>query len=129
MANERSWQDRAIEATGGNRSQLGAILLAMLARVPRYSSFPRFSGLATVTSDGFVMCNFYDKAGVFRPGAFVCDVEDLRDNFRGLADHLKLNDADRNAMFAELLKWIARDYRAPAPALSENDPNAERKLT
>ncbi len=85
MANERKWQERAIEATRGNQSQLGAIILAMLARVPHNPAFPRFSGLATVTSDGFVM-------------------------------------------FAELLKWIARDYRAPAPALSENDPNAERKL-
>ncbi len=40
----------------------------------------------------------------------------VRDNLRMLADHCKLSDADRNAMFETFGKWISRDYRARSEA-------------
>lgn len=105
-----SWQYRAIEATKGNQSQLGAILLAVLGRAPKHP--PRFHGLASITSDGFVMCDFTGRDGNYRYSALVCDTSDLVRNFRGLADHLKFSDAERTAMFDEVRKWISLDYRA-----------------
>ncbi len=105
-----SWKLRAIRATKGNQSQLGAILIAVLGRLPKHP--PRFGLRAVITSDGFVLADFQGKDYVKHSAAFVCDVSDLTKNFRGLADHLKLNKEDREEMFAELRKWIARDYRA-----------------
>jgi len=105
-----SWQFRAVAATRGSQSRLGAILLAVLGK--QRQTLPRFASSAVITSDGFVMAGFCDKAGRYHHGALVCDVSELVANFRGLADHLKLNDADRVAMFAEVQKWCATDYRA-----------------
>lgn len=39
-------------------------------------------------------------------------LEAVRDNLRRLADHCKLNDKDREALFEELRKWVRRDHRA-----------------
>lgn len=105
-----SWQYRAIEATQGPRSMLGAILLAVLGKQRR--TVPQFRGQATITSNGFVLCDYLDKSGQIRFGAFLCDVADLTRNFRGLADHLRLTDAERVEMFDALRNWIAKDYRA-----------------
>jgi hypothetical protein len=105
-----SWQYRAVEATRGPETKLGAILLAVLDKQRR--TIPQFRGKATITSDGFVMCNFLAKDGGLRLGAFVCDVDDLVRNFRGLADHLKLSDAERKEMFQAVRNWIGTDYRS-----------------
>ena len=110
-----SWQFRAIEATHGPKSKLGAILLAVLERQRR--TRPQFVGKATITSDGFVMCSFTDKHGNHHLGAFVCEVDELVRNFSGLADHLKLDDIERLQMFAALRNWIATDYRPAAKVL------------
>ena len=104
-----TWQYRAVQATRGNQSQLGAILIDVLHKSGNRK--PRFVGPANITSDGFVMCSFVSRDGVFYMGALVAPVSDLVRNFRGLADHLKLNDAERIEMFAEVRKWIGRDYR------------------
>lgn len=105
-----SWKLRAIRATKGNQSKLGSILIAVLGRIPRHP--PRFGLKATITSDGFVMADFQGKDFVRHYSALVCEVKELTNNFRGLADHLKLDKEEREEMFAELRKWIARDYRA-----------------
>lgn len=105
-----TWQYRAVEATRGNQSQLGCILLAVLAKAA--DNPPKITGSATITSDGYVLANFTGRDGIPRHQAFICDVEDLQRNFSGLADHLKLSDADRVAMFGEVKKWIWKDFRA-----------------
>lgn len=106
-----TWQYRAVEATGGNQSKLGAIVLAILGKFPP-SGRNMFGRTCTITSDGYVMADFTDRDGELHLGAFVGDVADLIRNFRGLADHLKLKDAERQEMFAELRKWIAKDWRS-----------------
>lgn len=107
-----TWQYRAVLATGGNKSQLGAIVIAVLGKAP--DNPPRFGSAAVITSDGYVQAHFQTKDGVWHQGAFVGAVDDLVANFRGLADHLKLSDAERVEMFDELRKWISVDYRANA---------------
>lgn len=108
-AERATWQYRAVEATGGPKSLLGAILLAVLKK--QRNTRPQFIGNATITSDGFVMCSFVTRDGEHKHSAFVCDVPDLVRNFRGLADHLKLTDAERNELFLAVRNWIATDYR------------------
>jgi hypothetical protein len=109
-ANKNSWQYRCVQATHGGQSQLGAILCAVLRT--RWGRPLSFNYSATVTSDGFVMCDFVDRHGTMRMGAFVCSVRELIENFRGLADHCKLDDKDRTELFKELRAWIYTDYRA-----------------
>lgn len=104
-----SWQYRAIEATQGPNTKLGAILLAVLRK--QRNTRPQFVGSATITSDGFIMCDFIAGNGRYHYGAFVCAVEDLVHNFRGLAEHLRLKDSEAEEMFNEVRSWIGRDYR------------------
>jgi hypothetical protein len=46
------------------------------------------------------------------PGMPIGSIAALRDEFRRLADHCKLNDKDREALFMELRKWCGKDERA-----------------
>ena len=105
-----TWQYRAIEATRGNQSQLGAILIAVLGK--GRNTLPRFATSATITSDGFVQAGFVTKGGEHKASAFVGSVRELCDNFSGLADHLQLTDGERIEMFAKVRAWITLDYRA-----------------
>jgi hypothetical protein len=105
-----TWQFRAEEATQGNGSKLGAILLGVLHRTPHQP--PAYGSKAAITTDDKVFCDYLDQSGVYHRAAYVCEVGELVSNFRGLADHLKLTDAERKEMFAELRKWIVKDYRA-----------------
>ena len=95
-------------------SQLRALVEAVFHIWPR--KVPAFADNAIITSDGYVMCDFKDKAGRLHRMALVCDVEDLVTNFRGFADHMKLDDTERNLLFDELRKWISVDYRAAGRA-------------
>ena len=104
-----TWEYRAIEATRAHQSQLGCMLLAMLGR--GRTKYPRFGRGATVTSDGYVMADFIGRDGRPHLGAFVCSFNEMVGNFRGLADHLKLSDADRTALFEKVRAWILVDYR------------------
>ena len=103
------WQVRALAAAEG--AKFGAILRCAINRnIPE--AFPQFSGKATVTSDGFVMCNFTDADGRFHMGAFVGSASDLSINTAGLADHLDLSREDHLALCAAITNWIGKDYRS-----------------
>lgn len=104
------WQWKALQATRGTR--FGAILACASERYyDAAPATPRFVGRASVTSDGFVMCNFVDQRGNGHRGAFVGAIADLNANVSGLADHLALNDAERLALGALISRWIGADYR------------------
>ena len=102
-------QERALAATNG--SQLGAILRCAFNK-NGLNETPRFTGRASITSDGFVMCNFVDRYGHDHMGAFVGDTKDLNDNITGLVKHLKLNDDEIEELHnAVYVKWIGTDWR------------------
>lgn len=104
-----TWQYRAVESTLGNQSKLGCILLAVLGKSRDKRAFSEAAGL---TKEGYVIAGWYDRDGAYRGLVKVCDVQELCDNFSGLADHLQLSDADRIALFAAVRNWIAVDERA-----------------
>jgi len=132
-----TWQWRALSATRLNQSQLGAVLIAVLGNDPilehcmldvarliygpaatrKAFDPPRFvSGGApgwgaNITSDGMIMSDFYDRQGNMHYGALVGSVEEMTDNFRGLADYLKLSDNERVALFTAVRQWIKTDAR------------------
>lgn len=105
----KPWHRDAIAATQGNNSKLGSILLAALGHQPP-SGKRMFSRTAVITSGGSVVANYVDKYGDLHTDQFVCSVRDLRDNFRNLADTIKMNDADREDMFNVIRNWIAHDH-------------------
>jgi hypothetical protein len=102
-----TWQNRLLAATKG--TQTGAIAKCVLGRNVD-GGLRQYVGKATITSDGFVMCSFTDAEGQTHMGAFVGDVDDLRRNVIGVADHLKLSDAEREAWYRACRAWIALDY-------------------
>lgn len=114
----KSWKDKALEATGGNKTQFGAILeCAFDPDHSRPMSFPRFTGKAIVTSDGFVQCSFYDRNGTFRQSAFIGSLRDLHSNAVRLAEFLEFSEDDRDALFKALRAWVDTDYSGRVTAL------------
>lgn len=110
-APRESWQRRAVEKTGGNQELLGCFVLAVLGwqhgRKP-----PRFGKVARVDKDGILHSNMQNKDGKVFLNHPLGPIKTVIDNFRGLADELKLNDNEREQMFSELRKWVFKDDRA-----------------
>lgn len=107
--NELSWQARAIQLTGGNRTMAGAVILAMLGRA---TTRPHFGRQGFIDAQGIVRSSLVARHTGWHPNVPICDKITLRDTFRKIADELKLSDQDRIAMFDELKKWIAKDLSA-----------------
>ena len=49
----------------------------------------------------------------------------LRNDFRRLADKIKLSDADRVELFAAVKNWVVADRRLD-PTMDPKDPDAKR---
>jgi hypothetical protein len=132
------WQARALAEA---RGRTAAVLLSVLAH--NYDEV--MPTLLRVVFPGFssITAPFLTSAGrVSKTGAIVADVVDrhgkitkrsplypsefaLRDDFRRLADRLKLSDADRMEMFEAIKRWVVCDYRLD-PAFDPKDPDAKR---
>lgn len=112
VAYRSMWQTRALLACkqGAEYTRTGCLLINMLGSEP--TSGPKFKGLLSITSDGYVLCDFVKRDGTYTSGAFVGLVSNLVANFRGLADHLKLTDVQRKELFDTVIKNIGIDYRA-----------------
>jgi hypothetical protein len=104
-----SWQYRCIAATEGQRSKLGQIIIAILGRAP--NNPPRICSPGFISKDGTIYCAYQDQFGGVVAPFILCSTIELRDNLRGLADHLALSDRESEELFAEARKWIKRDAR------------------
>lgn len=111
VAPEESWQRRAVARTGGNTSLMGCFVLAILGwqhgRHP-----PRFGKVARIDKDGIAFSNMQSKDGKMYRDYGLGPVKVIVDNFRGLADDLKLTEKETKEMFSELRKWFFVDERA-----------------
>lgn len=103
----RSWQWRVLRASLGTTT--GSIVQAMFLKRPKVG--PAFGDTCDILPDGKVISPVR-RYGVWGRPEVVGTVESVRDNIRTLADHCKLSDADREALFEALRKWIRKDYRA-----------------
>lgn len=103
----RPWQWRVIRASMG--TTVGAIVMAVLARQPKNG--PAFDTTCDILPDSKVVARVR-RYGKWGNQEVIGTVESVRDNVRVLADHCKLSDKDREALFEELRKWVSRDYRA-----------------
>ena len=98
-----NWQAKALDATKG--SLLGAVLRCAM-KVER-DALPRFEGQATLTSDGFLMCDFVDAEDMVHFGAFVGANKDYQDNLRKLAAHCKLTGEETGELIRAGQKFLS----------------------
>lgn len=90
-------------------TQTGALIACALGE--ERDALPRFVSTGIITSDGFLMCNFIDGNGTFRPGAFVGSYADLIGNLDLLATHCALTTPEKLELLAVIKGWISQDYR------------------
>ena len=120
-----SWRVRAVRETGGNKTLMGCFVLAILG-LQHGIKPPRFGSRAAINAGGMAIANMQTADGVKHPAFCLGPVQTITDNFRGLADHLKLSDKDRVEMFAELKKWFVHDARANQTAEDRGLANATK---
>jgi len=137
------WQGRALAAATGTTA---AVLLSVLAHNYDDAMPVMLRVVKPITWDAenqTVKAPFLSSAGkVAKSGAIVADVvqangkivkgavlylneTELRDDFRRLADRLKLSDADRTEMFMAVQRWVVADTRLD-PNFDPKDPDAKR---
>lgn len=111
LVKKRDWRLRLIEATQGNRSILGCVVIAAIGH--RSENPPYLVGKATVTNDGQVLCDFVERGGTYYFNARIGDDEDFARNIAGLAVAAGLDDLERIEFLARVNNWIGRDERDP----------------
>ena len=114
------WKTRAVRETGGNKTLMGCFVLAILG-LQHGIKPPRFGSRAYINAEGLLFSNAQNADVRMYRNECLGPIQAVVDSFRGLADHLNLDDHERVAMFDELKKWIVHDARA-------NQTNEERGL-
>ncbi len=118
-----SWQGRLLAMSKG---KIGAITLVILANaypdamdvlmrviLPGVQVKPPcFQGNARISRTGSVVCNVLGENGIVHLNveAFA-NPSELVNEYRRMADSLKLADGERLEMFLAIQKWITGDYR------------------
>lgn len=115
-AQRQTWQYKAVAATRGNQSRLGLIVLGIIGKTPQNPPFLMLRPGLVITEDGDVLCDWIGSANAPIVATCLGDITEVRDNLRRLADHLKLSDPDRIAMFEALQRWVYKDFRATSEA-------------
>lgn len=105
-----TWQFRAIAHCRGNQTYIGTLLLSVIGRPAKHP--PMWGASGEIDIDGIVWSGFTDRHGNSYARCPVGPVELVIDKFKALADACKLTEAEAQAMFAEVRKWISVDHRA-----------------
>jgi hypothetical protein len=133
-----SWQARVLSAAGGH---MGAVTISVLAHTlddamptllrivfPGFTSIaaPFYCSAAKVAKSGHIVADAVTRDGQIVKDAKVFENElQMRDAFRRLADHVKLNDPERIELFKYAQRWVVADRRLD-PTLDPQDPDARR---
>ncbi len=133
-----SWQVRAI---GEAHGQTWMVLLSVLAHtydaallVMMELVYPDFDGsipaphlttAAKIDKTGAIVADVVDRNGVIKETVIYPSEMHLRDDFRRLADHMKLGDADRTELLKCVQRWVVADRRFD-PNFDYEDPDARR---
>jgi hypothetical protein len=133
-----TWQARCLVAAEGKTFE---VMLSVLAHnfddampVLLETVYPGFRSITApflctagrVSGTGHVVANRITKSGrLVRDFALYKNETALRDDFRRLADRLRLNDADRVELFGAVKRWVVADRRLD-PTMDPKDPDAKR---
>lgn len=135
-----SWQVRAI---GEAKGQTWMVLLSVLAHTYDHALlfmmplvYPDFDGsipaphlttAAKIDKTGAIVADVVNRYGVIKETMIYPTELHLRDDFRRLADRLKLGDSDRTELLKCVQRWVVADRRLD-PAFDRKDPDAKRIL-
>src|SRR5262245_50801010 len=135
-----SWQCRALLMADG---RCFSVLLSVLAHTLDEAmavllpvAFPGFTSIGApflctagkVSKSGGIVANMVDFDGcIVRDFARYRDEQEMRDEFRRLADRLKLSDDDRMEMFKCVQRWVVADRRLD-PTRSEEHTSELQSL-
>jgi hypothetical protein len=139
-----TWQARVLLAAQAKTDGvIGAVALSVLAHnyddalptllkvlFPGFESItpPFLCSAGKVDKSGAVVADLVERAGVITKNyRLYRDEIALRDDFRRLADELKLKDTDRIELFAAVQRWVVADRRLD-PNMDPKDPDAKRLL-
>ncbi len=137
-----TWQARVLLAAQARTDGvIGAVALSVMAHnfddamlVLLKVLFPGFTSIAPpflcsagrVDKTGAVVADLVERSGKIVKNYVLYRSEiALRDDFRRLADQLKLNDPDRREMFSAVQRWVVADRRLD-PVMDPKDPDAKR---
>lgn len=110
---DKALQDRILSTT--KNTKFGLVLRCALAKPNEVHTAPAFSGKASITSDGYCLCDYVSADGDLHHGAFVGGWSEVKANTVELAKHLALEPTEATELHAVITGWIGSDYR-PAPA-------------
>lgn len=105
---QHHWTWRVTLASYPTRS-MGPMVRAVLGKNQRKG--PRLSYEATIAENGMVYAGLMHDNDLISIAHPLGDVIALRDEFRRLADHCRLNDTERLELFDLLKKWMGKDLR------------------
>lgn len=132
-----SWQGCALIATMGQH--VGMVVMSVLDHtfheaMPVWLEMaglaepplPCLVSAARISKSGTVVADVIDRMGFHIRDAVIYRSELLlRDDFRKLADRLKLSDPDRIELFKCVQRWVVADRRLD-PSFDPKDPDAKR---
>lgn len=133
-----TWQARALRAAQGRTAM---VLLSVLAHNYDDAMLPllqvTFPGFVSITAPFLCSAGRIQKTGavtadlvtvtgrVAKSRVFYKNEIELRDDFRRLADGLKLCDSEREQLFVCVQRWVVADRRLD-PLMNPRDPDAKR---
>lgn len=108
-----NWRLRALRATHnektGEQSQLGCMLRAMLGKQGRV--VPQYGRSCTITGDGYVVAPLLRRDGQTDRHSMIGTCGQVESELRKLADHCKMDDAERQELFKTFVEWVGVDER------------------
>jgi hypothetical protein len=119
----QTWQSRVLAAA---KQREGAVMVAIAIEMYfdaihallhatfdgfKDLSLPALKGYGTVEESGHISCILVGRDRSLQRVAVYDDEDEMINAFRRIADKLKLNDADRKGLFADLQAWVAADKR------------------
>lgn len=130
-----------LAAQAKNEGVIAAVALSVLAHnyddalpvllkvlFPGFESItpPFLCSAGKVDKSGAIVADLVERAGVITKNyRLYRDEIALRDDFRRLADQLKLGDAARAELFGAVKRWVVADRRLD-PNMDPMDPDAKR---
>jgi len=133
-----TWQGRCVSVARGRTAMVlmsvlchsyeeAAVLLYQLIFGSDKVNAPYLESCGRIARNGTIVARVRGRNALIKEEVIYSSEIMLRDDFRRLADELKLNDADRVELFGAVKRWVVADRRLD-PAMDPKDPDARRLI-